>query len=152
MFFTNLGCGKMVNLDFINNTTKIIVGIIAILLCIIVYFITPDYIEFYLIFIFLIPAIALIAPNDVIKNSKIVGAIVLVLVAIVAYLAINGMNSAYDILTNLYVAGQLSTLPVAKDIEACSQGYLMVLLNALFNIITAVMFFIQTTIIEDEPF
>ena len=71
MFFTNLGCGKMVNLDFINNTTKIIVGIIAILLCIIVYFITPDYIEFYLIFIFLIPAIALIAPNDVIKNSKI---------------------------------------------------------------------------------
>ena len=140
----------MLDLKFVNNTTKIIVGIIAILLCIIVYFISPKYIELYLIFIFVIPAIALLYPNDTIKNFVPLGVITLVLVAIVAYLAINGMNNAYDVLTNLYVAGQLTTLPVAKDIEACSQGYLMVLLNALFNIITAVMFFIKTTSIDDD--
>lgn len=134
----------MVNLNFVNNTVKMVVGIIAIILCLIVFFMTPDYVEFYLIFIFVIPAIALIVPNDSIRNLKVMGIITLVLVAIVAYFAINGMSSAYDILTNLYVTGQLGTLPVTSDVDACYMGYLYVLLNALFNIITAALFFIPT--------
>jgi hypothetical protein len=138
----------MVNLEFINNKFKMVIGIIAILLCLIVFFITPSYVEFYLIFIFLIPAIALIIPNDSIRNFKIMGVITLILVAIVAYFAINGMFNAYDILTNMYVSGLLDTLPVTSDIDACYMGYLMVLLNALFNIITAVLFFIPTA--EDD--
>ena len=63
----------MADLSFINNKTKIAVGALSIVLSIIVYIMTPPYIEFYLIFLFWIPAILLLVPNDAIKSSKPIG-------------------------------------------------------------------------------
>lgn len=135
----------MANSKYINNNTKIAVGALSIVLGIIVYMMTPPYIEFYLIFLFLIPAILLIVPNDAIKSSTPIGVLTIVLVAVVAYLAINGIMNVYDITTNLYVSGQLPTVPTANDISTCTMGYTMVLAYALFNLICAALFFIDTT-------
>ncbi|ADC47193.1 hypothetical protein mru_1343 [Methanobrevibacter ruminantium M1] len=139
----------MANLSFINNNFKMIVGILSIILAIVVYFITPPYIEFYLIFVFLIPAIALIVPNDAIKNSRAIGALTFILVIIVAYFAISGMLGAYDVLTNMYVNGLINSTPSTSDISACSNGYLMVLIYALFNIFCGALFFKRTSSIDD---
>ena len=141
----------MADLSFINNKTKIAVGALSIVLSIIVYIMTPPYIEFYLIFLFWIPAILLLVPNDAIKSSKPIGVLTIILVAVVAYLAINGIMNVYDITTNLYVTGQLPTVPTANDISTCTMGYTMVLIYALFNLICAALFFIPSSSKKDKP-
>ena len=135
----------MLNFGFVTSKIKSIVGAISLILCIAVYLITPPYIEFYLILPFLIFAIFLIIPNDSIQNFKPLGIILIVFAAFVIYFAVNGILNTYDVLTNLYLAGQFTTLPTASDISACSTGYGIVLAYAIINIILGGLFFIPTS-------
>jgi multisubunit Na+/H+ antiporter MnhG subunit len=136
---------KMVNFGFVTSKIKTIVGVISLILGLLVFFITPSYIEFYLIIPFIIFAIFLIIPKDSIQNSKPLGAILIIFAAIVIYFTINGILNTYDVLTNLYLAGKFTTLPTASDISACSTGYGIVLAYAILNIIFGGLFFIPTS-------
>lgn len=135
----------MVNFGFVTSKIKTIVGVISLILGILVFFITPSYIEFYLIIPFIIFAIFLIIPKDSIQNEKIIGALLIIFAAFVIYSAINGILNTYDVLTNLYLAGKFTTLPTASDISACSTGYSIVLAYAILNIIFGGLFFIPTS-------
>ena len=136
---------KMVNFGFVTSKIKTIVGVISLILGVLVFFITPSYIEFYLIIPFLIFAIFLIIPKDSIQNAKIIGVLLIIFAAFVIYSAVNGILNTYDVLTNLYLAGQFTTLPTASDISACSTGYGIVLAYAILNIIFGGLFFIPTS-------
>lgn len=134
----------MVNLSFVNDKTKMIVGILSIILAIVVYIITSPYVVYW-IFLFLIPAIALIVPVDAIKNNKLIGILTFIFVVIVAYFAINGMLNTYEILSNMYVEGLLSSVPSTSLINEYSNANLIALIYALFNIICGALFFIPTS-------
>lgn len=125
---------------------KTIVGIIAIILCVLVFFLTPQYIEWYLIIPFAIFAIFLIVPNDTLQNNKIIGAVLVIFAIFVIYTSINGVLNPYDVATNLYVSGYFTTVPTTSEISACAAGYGMVLAYAIINIIFGILFFIPTAV------
>ncbi|SDA48896.1 hypothetical protein [Methanobrevibacter millerae] len=135
----------MVNLSFVSSKMKTIVGIISIILCILVFFLTPSYIEFYLIIPFAIFAIFLIIPNDTLQNNRIIGAVLVIFAIFVIYTSINGVLNPYDVATNLYVNGYFSSLPTTSEISACATGYGIVLAYAIINILFGILFFIPTT-------
>lgn len=136
----------MVNLSFVSSKMKTIVGIIAIILCVLVFFLTPQYIEWYLIIPFAIFAIFLIVPNDTLQNNKIIGAVLVIFAIFVIYTSINGVLNPYDVATNLYVSGYFTTVPTTSEISACAAGYGMVLAYAIINIIFGILFFIPTAV------
>lgn len=136
----------MVNLSFVSSKMKTIVGIIAIILCVLVFFLTPEYIEWYLIIPFAIFAIFLIVPNDTLQNNKIIGAVLVIFAIFVIYTSINGVLNPYDVATNLYVSGYFTTVPTTSEISACAAGYGMVLAYAIINIIFGILFFIPTAV------
>lgn len=138
-------------LSFVNNKTKTLLGIISIIICAILLFIKPSYVEWYFI-LFLIPAIGLIVPIDSIdlKNSRILGILTFLLVIIILYLSFNGYSNAYHTMTDLYLTNQISHLPTTAEISAYTNSYLMIIIYAIYNIICGAIFFIPTSDEEDD--
>ena len=134
----------MINLSFITNKTKTILGILSLILCIIVRLITPYYVGFAML-LFAIPAICLIIPIDSIKNARIIAIITFVFVAVAILLSLEGILNPYSVLSNLFVNGQMSTVPTMGDITTCVIGNLIVVIYALFNILCGISFFAPTT-------
>lgn len=136
----------MLDLTFFTSRKKSVVGVISIILCILVFFLTPPYIEWYLIIPFAIFAIFLIIPHDTLQYNKVIGAILIIFSIFVIYTSINGVLNPYDVATNLYVNGYFSTTPTTSEISSCAMGYGIVLIYAIINILFGVLFFIPSTV------
>lgn len=134
----------MVNLTFINDKNKTILGIIFILLCIFIRLMTPYYIESYMLLL-LIPAIGLIIPRDYIKNSHLIPIITIFIIILVICTSINGLLNPIDTLSYLYSKGILNAIPESNDLFTFFIGNMIVVIFALLNIICAAVYFIPTT-------
>lgn len=138
-------------LSFVNNKTKTLLGIISIIICLILWFIKPFYVEWYFV-LFLIPAIGFILPIDSIdlKNSRMLGILTFLLVIIILYLSFKGYSNAYHTMTDLYLTNQISHLPTTAEISNCTNTYLMIMIYAIYNILCGIVYFIPTSDEEDD--
>lgn len=135
----------MIDMSFVTNNRKTMFGIASIIICAILLYIKPFYVEWYMLLL-IIPAIGLIIPNDSIKNSHILGIITFLIVIFILYVSINGFLNTYPIMSNLYLTNQISHVPTASEISHCANTYLLIIAYSIYNIICGVMYFIPTTI------
>lgn len=135
----------MSGLDFVTNSTKMIMGILSIIFGIVAFFLTSTYVPFYYIMPFFVVAICLIVPSDKIKNDKRIGGLFAVISLIVMILTIMVVINPYDVVTNLYVSGQFTTAPGASEISACVTAYIIAFVYALYNLLCSLSFFLTTS-------
>ena len=144
----------MINLSFVKDKHKTIVGTVSIILCaificIILFVFKPLYVEWYML-ILLIPAVGLIISKDSIKNSHILGVITFGLVILVFYLSFNGYSNTYHTLTNLYLTSQINHVPTSSEISSLTNTYGLMMFYAGYNILCGIMYFIPTTTIKNS--
>ena len=134
----------MLDLTFIDDRMKAIIGWIFIALCIFVRCVAPYYIEQYMLLL-AIPAFGLISKRDYIKNSHIMSIITLILIVLVVVTSLSGLLNPTGTLAYLYYNGVLTVVPDANDVFTCSIGNLIVIIFALLNLICAAVYCIPTT-------
>ncbi|MDD6048192.1 MAG: zinc ribbon domain-containing protein [Methanobrevibacter ruminantium] len=131
---------------------KTIYGVVMIILGIIVWGMTHNYLGVMDILIIMIPSILLVIPNESVKNSKVLGIILIILLVIVILFAIGNLMGVEDTVSYYYREYQYYYSSYIYDYESLYNSIMgdIIFVNiaqivyAILNMISAFMLTIPT--------